>query len=58
MFFYLLDYIASAEISECSDREKNPHVNSSGVLYYISDNFSKKYEICLQDNLGSFYLLD
>ena len=31
---------------------------ASGVLYYISDNFPKKYEICLQDNLGFFYLLD
>ena len=29
-------------------------VNSSGVLYYVSDNFSKKCEICLQDNLGLF----
>ena len=40
-FFYLLDYIASAEISKCGD-QKNPTdvlVNSSRVLYY---NFSKK----------------
>ena len=60
-FFYLLDYIASAEISKCGNQKKNPTdvlVNSSRVLYYISDNFSKKYEICLQDNLGFFYLLD
>ena len=29
-------------------------INSSRVLYCVSDNFSKKYEICLQDNLGFF----
>ena len=53
-YFYLLDYIASAEISKCGSRKTKPKntdvlVNSSGVLYYVSDNFSKKYEICLQD---------
>ena len=60
-FFYLLDYIASAEISKCGNQKKNPLMYlSTPAEFFITflRTFQKKYEICLQENLGFFYLLD
>ena len=57
-FFYLLDYIASAEISKCGDQKKKTPLMylSTPAEFFITflTTFQKKYEICLQDNLGFF----
>ena len=58
-FFYLLDYIASAEISKCGDQEKKllMYLSTPAEFFITFMTTSKKYEICLQDNLGHGFFI-